>query len=183
MKLVLLSGGSGKRLWPLSNDSRSKQFLKVLQGPNNELESMIQRVWRQLGSAGVAEDSYIATGKGQAEMIQSQIGMDAPLIIEPERRDTFPAIALAAVYLYSMEDVSTNEVITVMPVDPYVEDHFFCRNEAFGNRHSRIKRGACTHGGAADISFREIWIYRSARFRSNGRQALLWGKSFFGKAR
>ncbi|EOW8912867.1 sugar phosphate nucleotidyltransferase, partial [Listeria monocytogenes] len=30
MKLILLSGGSGKRLWPLSNDSRSKQFLKVL---------------------------------------------------------------------------------------------------------------------------------------------------------
>ncbi|WP_248927120.1 sugar phosphate nucleotidyltransferase [Paenibacillus hamazuiensis] len=127
MKLVLLSGGSGKRLWPLSNDSRSKQFLKVLQGPDHSLESMVQRVWRQLGSAGLARDSFIATGKGQAEMIQSQVGADVPLIIEPERRDTFPAIALAAVYLYSVEGVSTSEVVTVMPVDPYVDDAFFTK--------------------------------------------------------
>jgi mannose-1-phosphate guanylyltransferase len=41
MKLVLLSGGSGKRLWPLSNDTRSKQFLKVLEGKNGEKQSMV----------------------------------------------------------------------------------------------------------------------------------------------
>lgn len=127
MKLVLLSGGSGKRLWPLSNDSRSKQFLKVLQGPEGGLESMVQRVWRQLGATKLAQHAYIATGKGQSEMLQSQVGAEAPLIIEPERRDTFPAIALAAVYLYSIEGVSTNEVVTVMPVDPYVDDAFFAK--------------------------------------------------------
>ena len=45
MKLILLSGGSGTRLWPLSNDSRAKQFLKVLRnGETGELESMVQRV-------------------------------------------------------------------------------------------------------------------------------------------
>lgn len=61
MKMVLLSGGSGKRLWPLSNDSRSKQFLKVLESPQGEPESMVQRVWRQLEEAGMAESSYLAT--------------------------------------------------------------------------------------------------------------------------
>jgi len=125
MKLVLLSGGSGKRLWPLSNDARSKQFLKVLENDNKELVSMVQRVWQQLEINGLSESSYIATGKSQIEMMQSQLKQDVPLIIEPERRDTFPAIALAATYLYSMKDVSLEEVIVILPVDPYVESRFF----------------------------------------------------------
>lgn len=58
-------------------------------------------------------------------MIQSHIGSNVPLIIEPERRDTFPAIALAAAYFYSEVRVDVDEVITVMPVDPYVDEEFF----------------------------------------------------------
>ncbi|ARA98324.1 sugar phosphate nucleotidyltransferase [Geobacillus thermodenitrificans] len=127
MKLVLLSGGSGKRLWPLSNDARSKQFLKVLEGENGELQSMVQRVWGQLGSVGLADSAVIATSKSQVDMIQSQLGQSVPIIIEPMRRDTFPAIALASVYLYSVEGIDLNEVVAVLPVDPYVEDRFFDR--------------------------------------------------------
>ena len=48
MNLVLLSGGSGQRLWPLSNDIRSKQFIKIFHREDGELESMIQRVYRQI---------------------------------------------------------------------------------------------------------------------------------------
>ncbi|WP_409295924.1 sugar phosphate nucleotidyltransferase [Peribacillus sp. SCS-26] len=125
MKLVLLSGGSGKRLWPLSNDTRSKQFLKVLESNGNDQESMVQRVWGQLKTVGLADSSVIATSKMQRDMIHSQIGVDVPLVIEPERRDTFPAIALAASYLYSKQDISEDEIIVVLPVDPYVEDRFF----------------------------------------------------------
>ncbi|MEA3573924.1 sugar phosphate nucleotidyltransferase [Peribacillus frigoritolerans] len=125
MRLVLLSGGSGKRLWPLSNDTRSKQFLKVLESNNEEKQSMVQRVWGQLETVGLADSSVIATSKMQRDMIHSQIGLDVPLIIEPERRDTFPAIALAASYLYSIEKVSEDEVVVVLPVDPYVDDSFF----------------------------------------------------------
>ncbi|WP_342042979.1 sugar phosphate nucleotidyltransferase [Bacillus sp. OTU2372] len=125
MKLVLLSGGSGKRLWPLSNDTRSKQFLKVLKGINGDKQSMVQRVWGQLERVGLASSSIIATSKMQRDMIHSQIGMDVPIIIEPERRDTFPAIALAASYLFSVQNVVENEVIVVLPVDPFVEDNFF----------------------------------------------------------
>jgi mannose-1-phosphate guanylyltransferase len=126
MKLVLLSGGSGKRLWPLSNDSRSKQFLKVLEG-KEELQSMVQRVWSQLENVELDESSIIATGKSQVEMIHSQLGRKVNLIIEPERKDTFPAIALAATYLNSIENISPEEVIVVLPVDPYVEDDFFLK--------------------------------------------------------
>ena len=127
MHLILLSGGSGKRLWPLSNDSRSKQFLKVLSNQNNELESMVQRVWGQLERLGVAENTVIATSKSQTDMIKSQIGEHVKLIVEPERRDTFPAIALAASFLLSEEKVNEDEIVAVLPVDPYVDDAFFER--------------------------------------------------------
>ena len=48
MNIVLLSGGSGQRLWPLSNDIRSKQFIKIFHTADGELESMVQRVYRQI---------------------------------------------------------------------------------------------------------------------------------------
>lgn len=127
MKLVLLSGGSGKRLWPLSNEARSKQFLKVLQNEQGEAESMVQRVWRQLDGAGLTEAAFVATNRAQVEMLVSQLGDGVPLIVEPERRDTFPAIALASVYLHSVENVPLDTVVTVMPVDPYVEESFFAK--------------------------------------------------------
>ncbi|MCI3927153.1 cupin domain-containing protein [Paenibacillus sp. TRM 82003] len=133
MKLILLSGGSGKRLWPLSNDSRSKQFLKVLTSPDGEPESMVQRVWRQLQAVGLDKDTCIATGKGQVDMLQGQLGFEVPIIVEPERRDTYPAIALAATYLYSIQGVSPDEVVAVLPVDPYVDDQFFEKVKQLGS--------------------------------------------------
>ncbi|RXZ83396.1 cupin domain-containing protein [Paenibacillaceae bacterium] len=127
MKLILLSGGSGKRLWPLSNDARSKQFLRILNGPDGERESMVERVWRQLGEAGLQSSAYIATGQAQEEMLRCHLGPNVPIILEPERRDTFPAIALSAVYLYTVVGTSLNETVAVLPVDPFVDDSFFQR--------------------------------------------------------
>ncbi|QNK58177.1 sugar phosphate nucleotidyltransferase [Paenibacillus sp. PAMC21692] len=127
MKLILLSGGSGKRLWPLSNDSRSKQFLKVLRDESNQLQSMVQRVYGQLESINLHHSTVISTSKSQVDMIQTQLSHDVPLIIEPERRDTFPAIALAASYLYSVQRIGLSETICILPVDSYVEDEFFNR--------------------------------------------------------
>ncbi|WP_416298509.1 sugar phosphate nucleotidyltransferase [Paenibacillus illinoisensis] len=125
MRIVLLSGGSGKRLWPLSNDTRSKQFLKVLEGPQGQSESMVQRVWRQLQQTGLSEQATIATSKPQVEILRSQLGEEVDLVVEPERRDTFPAIALTAAYLYSVQGVGLNETVAILPVDPYVEESFF----------------------------------------------------------
>ncbi|WP_123041914.1 sugar phosphate nucleotidyltransferase [Cohnella candidum] len=125
MKIVLLSGGSGKRLWPLSNDTRSKQFLKVLRNEQGEMESMVQRVWRQLEKAGLADDTLVAVGAKQTEIIRNQLPDSVVTIVEPTRRDTFPAIALTAAYLYSIESTPLDEVVAVLPVDPYVEQSFF----------------------------------------------------------
>lgn len=126
MKIILLSGGSGKRLWPLSNESRSKQFLKVLKNDKNkEYESMIQRVWEQLKDCDLQKDTLIATSKEQEKMINLQIGENVKKVIEPSRRDTFAAIALSCVYLYDVENVSLDENITVAPVDPFVNLDYF----------------------------------------------------------
>lgn len=124
MKIVLLSGGSGKRLWPMSNESRSKQFLKVLTDDNGANVSMLQRVWKQLGCAGMQQQTYICASKAQYEMMESQLGT-FPFIEEPTRRDTFPAIALSATYLRDVAGCSDDEIVTVMPVDPFVDDDFF----------------------------------------------------------
>ncbi|MEK3732514.1 MULTISPECIES: sugar phosphate nucleotidyltransferase [Paenibacillus] len=125
MQVVLLSGGSGNRLWPLSNETRSKQFLKILNTRSGDRVSMVQRVWGQLGEMNLQQSSVIATGKSQVELLQNQLGYEAEIIVEPERRDTLPAIALSACYLYSVKGVSLRDIIVVLPVDPYVENHFF----------------------------------------------------------
>ncbi|MCY0876849.1 MAG: sugar phosphate nucleotidyltransferase [Firmicutes bacterium] len=124
MKIVLLSGGSGKRLWPLSNDARSKQFLKVLQGAEGKPVSMVQRVWGQLEALGLARDTYICTSKAQVDIIESQLG-EVPVIVEPHRRDTFAAIALACAYLLDETGADENDIVVVLPVDQYVEDTYF----------------------------------------------------------
>ena len=63
MNIVLLSGGSGKRLWPLSNDIRSKQFIQIFQDENGEYHSMVQRVYKQIKKADPEAAVTIATSK------------------------------------------------------------------------------------------------------------------------
>lgn len=125
MNIVLLSGGSGKRLWPLSNDVRSKQFIKIFKKADGEYESMIQRVYRQINTVDSDANITIATSKSQVSSIHNQIGEDVGICVEPCRRDTFPAIALASVYLHDVKGVSEDEAVVVCPVDPYVEDDYF----------------------------------------------------------
>ena len=125
MQVVLLSGGSGKRLWPLSNDARSKQFLHLLASPSGEMESMVQRVVRQLKSTMPAAEVTFATNASQRDCIINQLGEYVNIVAEPERRDTFPAIALAASFLYNIKSLSEDEVVVVMPCDVYTEVGYF----------------------------------------------------------
>lgn len=124
MKIILLSGGSGKRLWPLSNDARSKQFLKVLTAPDGGRESMIQRVVRQIKTARLTDEIVVATGVNQKDAIENQLGGELSVVTEPCRRDTFPAILLATSYLAS-QGTSRQEPVIVMPCDSYTEDGYF----------------------------------------------------------
>ena len=125
MNIILLSGGSGKRLWPLSNEVRSKQFIKLFKDENGEYESMVQRVYRQIATVDPDAKITIATSKNQASAIKNQLGEKASICVEPCRRDTFPAIALAAAYLHDELGVSREEVVVVCPVDPYVDNTYY----------------------------------------------------------
>lgn len=134
MNLVLLSGGSGQRLWPLSNDIRSKQFIKIFHREDGELESMVQRVYRQIKTVDTDATVTIATSKSQVAAIHNQLGEDVGISVEPCRRDTFPAIALAAAYLKDVQGIDPGEPVVVCPVDPYVENDYFEALKTLGER-------------------------------------------------
>lgn len=126
MHYVLLSGGSGKRLWPLSNDARPKQYLKLVNREMNSMEqcSMLQRVWEQLESTGIAKDTIITAGESQIELIKSQV-KSAKVAVEPMARDTFGAVLLSCAYLHSCAGASSEDYAVIMPVDPYTEGSYF----------------------------------------------------------
>ena len=138
MNIVLLSGGSGKRLWPLSNEIRSKQFLKLLSDANGGHESMVQRVYRQITQAGIHANIVVATSATQVESIRGQLPDDVDVVVEPERRNTFPAIVLAASYLESRKKMDSEETVIVLPVDPYVDVEYF---ETFKKMDERVQQG------------------------------------------
>lgn len=125
MNIVLLSGGSGKRLWPLSNEIRSKQFIKIFKKEDGSYESMVQRVYRQICAVDRNASVTIATSKSQVSAIHNQLGESVGICVEPCRRDTFPAIALASAYLRDVKGVPEDEAVVVCPVDPYVEEDYF----------------------------------------------------------
>ena len=135
MNIILLSGGSGKRLWPLSNDIRSKQFIKIFKKPvhsvpmgteyTGDYESMVQRIYRQIKTVDPSATVTIATSKSQVSAIHNQLGPDVGISVEPCRRDTFAAIALATAYLHDVKSVPEDEAVVVCPVDPYVEEGYF----------------------------------------------------------
>ena len=124
MNIILLSGGSGKRLWPLSNDIRSKQFIKIFK-TDDGYESMVQRVYRQITEVDRGASVTIATSKTQVSAIHNQLGDAVGVCVEPCRRDTFPAIALATAYLHDVKGVGIDEPVVVCPVDPYVNNDYF----------------------------------------------------------
>ncbi len=142
MKIVLLSGGSGKRLWPLSNEVRSKQFLKLVRNEDGTVDSMVRRVYEQISSNVSGADISVTTSATQVEAIKNQLGSKVSIIVEPQRRNTFPAIALAAAYLYYEKSCEPNETVTVLPVDPYVDSEYFC---------TLNKLDEAVQSGAADI--------------------------------
>lgn len=124
--IVLLSGGSGSRLWPLSNSARSKQFLKVLRDDRGNHISMVQRVFAQLMRVDAEIDLTIATCANQEVSIRQQIAEGAySLVLEPERRDTAPAIMLACAHLDLEQDASLDDTVIVMPIDTFADQGYY----------------------------------------------------------
>ena len=123
--LVLLSGGSGTRLWPLSNSSRSKQFLKVLRDAEGNHVSMVQRVFGQIRAVDADVDVTIATCAAQENSIRRQVEGGYALVLEPERRDTAPAIMLACANLAYEQKAAADDTVIVMPIDTYADQAYY----------------------------------------------------------
>ena len=140
MQIILLSGGSGKRLWPLSNDARSKQFIPLLKAPDGTTESMIQRVVRQIKESGLQSEITLASNSSQTDIIINQLGHEVNCVKEPERRDTFPAIALACTYLRMKKGRPDDEVVIVMPCDTYTDASYF---HAIGQMADAVSSQMC----------------------------------------
>lgn len=134
MNIVLLSGGSGKRLWPLSNDIRSKQFIKIFKLEDGRYESMVQRVYRQISNVDSGARITVATSKTQVSAIHNQLGDGVGISVEPCRRDTFPAIVLATAYLHDVQGIDPEEGVVVCPVDPYVDESYFAMLKTLGQQ-------------------------------------------------
>ncbi|MDE6607670.1 MAG: cupin domain-containing protein [Lachnospiraceae bacterium] len=125
MNIILLSGGSGQRLWPLSNSVRSKQFIKLFKNDSGEYESMVQRVYHQIKAVDQEAKIMVATSKSQVSAIKNQLGEQVSICIEPCRRDTFPAIALAVSNLFCEKQIGSEEAVVICPVDPYVDHTYY----------------------------------------------------------
>ncbi|MCU9613195.1 sugar phosphate nucleotidyltransferase [Caldibacillus lycopersici] len=138
MNIILLSGGSGKRLWPLSNDVRSKQFIRLFKDEAGNQESMVQRVYRQITTVDPNANITVATSKSQVSSIKNQLGDKVSICVEPCRRDTFPAIALTAAYLADELNVAMDECVVVCPVDTYVDKTYY---EAVRNLEQLVEKG------------------------------------------
>lgn len=106
------------------------------------MESMVQRVVRQAKGAKLTDSITLATNASQQDIIVNQLGDSVDLVTEPERRDTFPAIALAASYLKLAKQCADDEVVVIMPCDPYTKLGYF---ETIG------KMVECVNNNVADL--------------------------------
>ncbi len=119
MTPVILSGGVGSRLWPLSRGMYPKQFLCLV---DDELSMLQQTVQRTIGIDGVGPSVIVCNEEHRfmvGEQVQ-QLGIDNALILlEPEGKNTAPAIALAA---FAIAQRNPDEVMLVMPADHVITD-------------------------------------------------------------
>lgn len=139
MNIILLSGGSGKRLWPLSNDIRSKQFIRFFKNETGKYQSMVERMYNNIKSINKDSVITIATSKTQVSEIINQIGDGVGISVEPCRRDTFPAIVLSASYLHDVKKVDENETVIVCPIDPLVDNDYYIALEKLYEAHRESK--------------------------------------------
>lgn len=129
MQLILLCGGSGKKLWPLSNGTRSKQFLKLLPSGDGNTESMVQRIVRQIHETGISAKITVAANASLSDSLINQLGGQIDIVAEPTRRNTFPAVVLASLYLAQKKGVAREEPVVVMPCDAFTDPSYFHRLE------------------------------------------------------
>jgi mannose-1-phosphate guanylyltransferase len=112
MYVVILAGGGGTRLWPLSRPERPKPFLPLVDD-----ESLIQRTVRRILPLVDESDVFCVADRRYGQLIRDQVP-EVGLIVEPAGRNTAAAIALAAAVIPRPDD----EVMVVLPADHWIAD-------------------------------------------------------------
>lgn len=118
MKIVLLSGGVGKRLWPISTEKMPKQFLKF--GQN---ETMLVSTYKK--ACNISDSVYVATQEKQSKIVKSQLNNLVSIINEPSLHGTFGTMLNIANYFKYKEKFEENEIIVTIPIDHCVDDEFY----------------------------------------------------------
>ncbi|PJJ96377.1 mannose-1-phosphate guanylyltransferase/mannose-6-phosphate isomerase [Lysobacteraceae bacterium NML91-0213] len=114
---VILSGGSGTRLWPLSREAYPKQFLPLVGD-----QTMLQATWRRAAPIAGAAPIVVANNEHRfmaAEQLRECDAQPAALILEPVGRNTAPAIAIAALHALALHD---DALLLVLPSDHAIRD-------------------------------------------------------------
>ena len=123
---VVLCGGSWSRLWPLSRTGFPKQFL-VLHGTQSLFQQSVQRLFGLTSPSLVAAQPLIVTNESHRFLVAEQwreldVGTDALLLLEPEGRNTAPAITLAAKAAIAAAPADIDPILVVSPADQVVTD-------------------------------------------------------------
>ena len=138
MKAIIMAGGSGTRLWPLSRQHYPKQFLK-LNGGYSLLQQSVLRALKILPP----EDIVVVTNKDYEFHVKADLdaiaqGASKNIILEPASRNTAPAIALAVKYCLEHLKCSENEILWVCPSDHSIKNDEKFRD--YVNRASEIAK-------------------------------------------
>jgi mannose-1-phosphate guanylyltransferase / mannose-6-phosphate isomerase len=137
---VILCGGSGTRLWPLSRQHSPKQFLKLV-GDTTLFQQSVSRAIALENDDIQIEEILVVTNENHRFLVLEQLNelklnVPARILLEPEPKNTAPALTLAA---FAAQDTNSNSVLVVTPADHYVKDlHQFTRS-----MHEAIKAAKC----------------------------------------
>ncbi|MCH7541972.1 mannose-1-phosphate guanylyltransferase [Patescibacteria group bacterium] len=113
---VILAGGGGTRLWPLSRRKKPKQFLKLFDN-----KSLLRNTIKRVGKAFSRDDIYIVTSKDLVNEVKKETGsiLSRNILVEPSPKNTAAAIGLAAVHLSAIDSDAT---LSTFAADHYIED-------------------------------------------------------------
>lgn len=119
MQVILMAGGKGTRLWPLSTNEKPKQFVNFL----GDKTTMLSSTYKNISKLNYPV--YVSTQSKYSDLVLKQTNSEIPIISEPFSNNTFAAFLNIAIYLKYKKGINLNEIIALIPTDHDVEPGFY----------------------------------------------------------